>query len=165
MRRSHCICKLSCPTPRSLLGAQRRARQVTQVQCEEVCIADAEMIIMRSKDAEKFRLVILSRNRCTVLSQVCTFSLFAAGLGIEVASLMTATCPKVSDSFFNGDSAGGSTGKGAAEKFASPTWLVQMESPGVRKVYHYAKGFRFLSFQSAHGEFLRCWCWTRRQRF
>ena len=44
------------------------------------------------------------------------------------------------------------TGKGSSAKFASPTWLVQMESPGARKVYHYPKGFKFLNFHSVHGE-------------
>ncbi|KAK1825799.1 hypothetical protein QBC39DRAFT_270306 [Podospora conica] len=107
--------------------------QVTQVQCEEICIADAEMIITRSKlgDGERFRLTIRSRNRCTILSQICD------------------------DAFFADDTARG-TGKGASAKFklcvASPTWLVQMESPGVRKVYHYPNGFRFLNFNSVHAE-------------
>ena len=64
-------------------------------------------------------------------------------------------CRKVSDSFFADDTAG-EAGKVQSAKFklcvASPTWLVQMESPGVRKVYHYPNGFRFLNFNSVHGQ-------------
>lgn len=45
-------------------------RQVTQVQCEQVFISDAEMMIMRNQKDE-YRLVISSRNKCTILSQEC----------------------------------------------------------------------------------------------
>jgi hypothetical protein len=58
----------------------------------------------------------------------------------------------VSDTFFTEQD---TTGKGAA-KFASPTWLVQLESPGVRKVYHYPKGFKFLNFRSNAGKSRFC---------
>jgi hypothetical protein len=36
--------------------------------------------------------------------------------------------------------------------FAAPTWLVQLEGNGKRKVYHYPDGFRFLSFRNTSGE-------------
>ncbi|KAK1760373.1 hypothetical protein QBC47DRAFT_366974 [Echria macrotheca] len=87
----------------------------TEVQCEEVCIADAELLITRDTK-DRFRLIILSRNRCTILSQV------------------------LSESFFDEPT--------SQDRFTSPTWLVQLESPGVRKVYHYPKGFKFLRFNS-----------------
>lgn len=61
----------------------------------------------------------------------------------------------MSDTFFADDTAGG-VGKRNPTKFklcvASPTWLVQMESPGARKVYHYPNGFRYLNFNSVHGQ-------------
>lgn len=61
----------------------------------------------------------------------------------------------MSNTFFADDAAGG-VGKGDPAKFklrvASPTWLVQMESPGARKVYHYPNGFKFLNFNSVHGQ-------------
>lgn len=55
------------------------------------------------------------------------------------------------DGFFTEDSAA-STGTRATANFTSPTWLVQMEGPGVRKVYHYPKGFKFLNFHSVYGK-------------
>ncbi|KAK0619126.1 hypothetical protein B0T14DRAFT_603011 [Immersiella caudata] len=42
--------------------------QVTEVQCEKVFIFDGELLIIRNAEG-KFRLVILSRNECTTMSQ------------------------------------------------------------------------------------------------
>jgi hypothetical protein len=65
-------------------------RQVTQVQCEEICIADAEMIITRNRlgDGDRFRLIILSRNRCTVMSQICESNVSADAIFCHFAVLM-----------------------------------------------------------------------------
>ncbi|KAK0739342.1 hypothetical protein B0T21DRAFT_284446 [Apiosordaria backusii] len=38
--------------------------------------------------------------------------------------------------------------QGAAPNFTAPTWLVQMESDGHQKVFHYPQGFRFLNFHN-----------------
>ncbi|KAK0652450.1 hypothetical protein B0T16DRAFT_322463 [Cercophora newfieldiana] len=97
--------------------------QVTQVQCEKVFIRDAEMMIMRNQEG-KFRLVILSRNRCTVLSQ------------------------ELPETFFTD---GNSSGRGPSN-FRSLTWLVQLEGQGERKVYRYPNGFKFLNLHSVYAE-------------
>lgn len=45
-------------------------RQATEVQCEVAVISDAELMITRSRQ-DKYRLIIASRNRCTILAQDC----------------------------------------------------------------------------------------------
>jgi len=48
--------------------------------------------------------------------------------------------------------------------FAAPTWVVQLETTGKRKVYHYPNGFRFLSFRNTNGAHLvscgQFWHWS-----
>ncbi|KAK3297356.1 uncharacterized protein B0H64DRAFT_473482 [Chaetomium fimeti] len=93
--------------------------QATEVQCEVAIISDAELLITRNS-RDEHRLIVTSRNRCTVLSQVLPDSFFA------------------SSSF--------------APSFVAPTWLIQLEGNGKRKVYHYPDGFRFLSFRNTNAE-------------
>ncbi|KAK4149983.1 hypothetical protein C8A00DRAFT_46525 [Chaetomidium leptoderma] len=45
--------------------------QATEVQCEVAIISDAELLITRNQQGQ-YRLIVASRNRCTVLSQVWT---------------------------------------------------------------------------------------------
>ncbi|GAB1317040.1 Fungal N-terminal domain-containing protein [Madurella fahalii] len=116
MRMELFVLSLQYPRPDETVALHLQA---AQIQCEEVCIADAELLITRDTK-ERSRLIILSRNRCTIVSQV------------------------LSESFFDAP--------GSQRRFTSPTWLVQLESPGVRKVYHYPKGFKFLSFNSNNAE-------------
>jgi hypothetical protein len=54
-------------------------RQATEVQCEVAIISDAELLITRSQQ-DKYRLIVTSRNRCTVLTQVCTWCIFSSSL-------------------------------------------------------------------------------------
>jgi hypothetical protein len=114
------------------------------------------MIITRNRlgDGDKFRLIILSRNRCTILSQICESNVSADAIFCRFAVLMMSAGNLVSDTFFEDDTARG-VGNAESVKFklcvASPTYLVQMESPGARRVYHYPNGFRFLNFNSVHG--------------
>jgi len=97
--------------------------QVTQVQCEQVFILDAEMMIMRNQKNE-YRLIISSRNGCTILSQ------------------------ELPETFFTESNVSGN----GSSKFGNRTWLVQLEGEGVRRVYHYPKGFKFLNFHSIYAE-------------
>ncbi|KAH6850634.1 hypothetical protein B0I37DRAFT_118134 [Chaetomium sp. MPI-CAGE-AT-0009] len=48
------------------------------------------------------------------------------------------------DSFF--------TPSSSAPSFVAPTWLVQLEGSGKRKVYYHPEGFRFLSFRNTNAE-------------
>ncbi|KAK5654914.1 hypothetical protein OQA88_6670 [Cercophora sp. LCS_1] len=62
--------------------------QATEVQCEEICMADAELLITRDAQG-KFRLVIVSRNNCTILSQASNkmFELGRTAISQSTASL------------------------------------------------------------------------------
>ena len=48
-------------------------RQTAEVLCEDVFISDAEVFIVKGLTG-KFRLIIVSRNKCTIISQVCKCS-------------------------------------------------------------------------------------------
>ncbi|KAL2258536.1 hypothetical protein VTK26DRAFT_8125 [Humicola hyalothermophila] len=115
MRMELFIASLQYPRPDETIALHL---QMMEVHCEVAMISDAELLITRSKE-DKYRLVVASRNRCTVLSQV------------------------LPETFFTSDSS-------QAPSYGAPTWLVQMEADGQRKVYHYPKGFKFLSFQSSN---------------
>ncbi|SPQ21533.1 b89ab809-ace2-4622-980e-e47404ee3af5 [Thermothielavioides terrestris] len=95
--------------------------QATEVECEVAAISDAELLITRSRDDGQHRLIVTSRNRCTVLTQVLPDTFFA---------------PPPSQ----------------APSFASPTWLIQLDASGRRRVYHYPNGFRFLRFRNTSAE-------------
>ncbi|RYP06228.1 hypothetical protein DL765_009571 [Monosporascus sp. GIB2] len=89
--------------------------QSAQVECEDIFILDASITIVHDWHG-KYRLIIESRNKCTVLSQV------------------------LADDFFSPP-----TGR---PSFASPTWLVQIEGNGVRRIYYRQNGFRYLDLRS-----------------
>ncbi|KAK4032241.1 hypothetical protein C8A01DRAFT_50919 [Parachaetomium inaequale] len=94
--------------------------QATEVQCEVAIISDAELLITCNRD-NQHRLIVASRNKCTVLTQVLPDRFFTPASSFEPS-------------------------------FAAPTWLVQLEGSGKRKVYHYPDGFRFLSFRNTSAE-------------
>ncbi|KAK4032866.1 hypothetical protein C8A01DRAFT_20122, partial [Parachaetomium inaequale] len=94
--------------------------QATDVQCEVAIISDAELLITRNRQG-KYRLIVTSRNRCTVLTQV------------------------LPDAFFTAPHFPG-------QRFASPTWVIQLEDGGRRKVTHHPNGFRFMSFRNSNAE-------------
>jgi len=50
-------------------------RQAAGIQCEEVCIPDAELFVVKDTNRDKFRLIIASRNGCSILSQDCESSI------------------------------------------------------------------------------------------
>ncbi|RYP40588.1 hypothetical protein DL767_001588 [Monosporascus sp. MG133] len=89
--------------------------QSAQVECEDIFIIDASITIVQDSN-KKYRLIIVSRNKCTVLSQV------------------------LADDFFSR-----ATGR---PSFASPSWIVQIEGKGLRRIYHRQNGFRFLDLRS-----------------
>jgi len=94
--------------------------QAAQAQCEVALISDAELLITRDH-RDQYRLIVTSRNKCTVLTQVLPSAFFTSSSSSEPS-------------------------------FAAPTWLVQLEASGKRKVYHYPDGFRFLSFRDTNAE-------------
>jgi hypothetical protein len=72
--RDSCIAFVRLLLPLSYHGvavSQTKNRQATEVQCEVAIISDAELLITRSHQ-DKYRLIVTSRNKCTVLTQVCT---------------------------------------------------------------------------------------------
>ncbi|RYO90638.1 hypothetical protein DL764_008421 [Monosporascus ibericus] len=89
--------------------------QSAQVECEDIFIVDASITIVHDSHG-KYRLIIVSRNKCTVLSQV------------------------LADDFFSPST--------RRPSFASPTWVVQIEGSGIRRIYHRQNGLRFLDFRS-----------------
>ncbi|KAK0636135.1 hypothetical protein B0T17DRAFT_481035 [Bombardia bombarda] len=123
MRKELFVLSLQYPRPDEKIALHLQA---AQVQSEEVFIPDAELFIVRSQQ-DKFRLIIVSRNKCTILSQV------------------------LADNFFSPQPAAGS-GVHTTANFASLTYLVQLEGVGTRKVYRFDKGFKHLSFHSLHYE-------------
>ncbi|RYO80221.1 hypothetical protein DL766_003661 [Monosporascus sp. MC13-8B] len=96
--------------------------QSAQVECEEIFIVDASITVVHDWHG-KYRLIIVSRNKCTVLSQV------------------------LADEFFSPP-----TGR---PSFASPTWLVQIEGNGVRRIYYRQNGFRFPDLRSTQYRLLQ----------
>ncbi|EAQ86350.1 hypothetical protein CHGG_07603 [Chaetomium globosum CBS 148.51] len=116
MRVELLVTSLQYPRPDDVVALHLQA---TEVQCEVAIIPDAELLITRNS-RDEHRLIVASRNRCTVLSQVLPHSFF--------------------DSL------------SSTPSFTAPTWLVQLEGNGKRKVYHYPDGFRFLSFRNTSAE-------------
>ncbi|KAH6641083.1 hypothetical protein F5144DRAFT_562477 [Chaetomium tenue] len=116
MRVELLVTSLQYPRPDDVVALHLQA---TEVQCEVAIIPDAELLITRNS-RDEHRLIVTSRNRCTVLSQV------------------------LPDSFFDSLS--------STPSFTAPTWLVQLEGNGKRKVYHYPDGFRFLGFRNTSAE-------------
>ncbi|KAK4142502.1 uncharacterized protein C8A04DRAFT_13220 [Dichotomopilus funicola] len=51
--------------------------QATEVQCEVAVIPDADIIITRTRDGQH-RLIVTSRNRCTVLAQILPTTFFTS---------------------------------------------------------------------------------------
>ncbi|KAL2197719.1 hypothetical protein P885DRAFT_35147 [Corynascus similis CBS 632.67] len=51
--------------------------QATEVQCEVAVIPDAELLITRNHEGQ-YRLIITSRNECTILTQVLSDAFFAS---------------------------------------------------------------------------------------
>ncbi|CAM1510177.1 Fc.00g005120.m01.CDS01 [Cosmosporella sp. VM-42] len=97
--------------------------QAAQVQCEDIFIPNGEIFIVRNIE-DKFRLIIISRNKCTILSQV------------------------LAEDFFTSPATNGSA------NFRSSTYLVQLEGTGTRKIYHYQNGFKFVIFHSRQSELM-----------
>ncbi|RYP79429.1 hypothetical protein DL770_006666 [Monosporascus sp. CRB-9-2] len=89
--------------------------QSAQVESEDIFIVDASITIVHDSHG-KYRLIIVSRNKCTVLSQV------------------------LADDFFSPST--------RRPSFASPTWLVQIEGKGIRRIYYRQNGLRFLDLRS-----------------
>lgn len=52
-------------------------RQTARVECEVVYIDDAEITIVANTD-KKYRLIIASRNKCTIISQVLVEDFFTS---------------------------------------------------------------------------------------
>ncbi|KAK4099567.1 hypothetical protein N658DRAFT_498272 [Parathielavia hyrcaniae] len=74
MRRELLITSLRYPRPDETVVLHLQA---TEVQCEVAIISDAELLITRSQQ-NKYRLIVTSRNRCTVLSQILPDTFFTA---------------------------------------------------------------------------------------
>ncbi|KAK4096717.1 hypothetical protein N658DRAFT_501244 [Parathielavia hyrcaniae] len=74
MRRELLITSLQYPRPDETVVLHLQA---TEVQCEVAIISDAELLITRSQQ-NKHRLIVTSRNRCTVLSQILPDTFFTA---------------------------------------------------------------------------------------
>jgi hypothetical protein len=49
-------------------------RQADQVQSEDIHISDADISIVQNTITGRYRLIIISRNGCSILSQECKFS-------------------------------------------------------------------------------------------
>ncbi|KAI0022786.1 hypothetical protein F4780DRAFT_731474 [Xylariomycetidae sp. FL0641] len=92
--------------------------QVARVECETLMIPDAEITITLDT-AGKYRLIIVSRNRSTTVSQVLVDDFFASPT--------------------------------SRPNYTGPTYVVQFEDDGRRKVYHYKHGFQQLSLSSTQG--------------
>ncbi|KIW64496.1 hypothetical protein PV04_09425 [Phialophora macrospora] len=97
--------------------------QANQVQSEIVHISDADITIVQNTNTMRFRLIIVSRNGCSILSQ------------------------ELAEDFLSSVNA-----SGTRPNFASPTFLVQMESTGKREVYRFDRGFAYLDFVSAQAD-------------
>ncbi|KLU81006.1 hypothetical protein MAPG_00101 [Magnaporthiopsis poae ATCC 64411] len=99
--------------------------QATHVQIEnEVFIPAAELTILRHAESGKSRMIIATRDKCIILSQSLPYDFFSPP-----------------------DHA---TDTGAVEKSSpAPTWLVQLEEGGRRRVYRFECGLRGLRFRNA----------------
>lgn len=118
-------------------------RQGAQVHCKAFSILDAEITIVQDSQ-RKFRLIIVSRNRCTILSQVCTCSLALPCGQISFIDLSNVPRFAVADDFFTGSAVGDWW-----PNFASLTYLVQLQDRGRRVVHKYENGFKDLRLQSS----------------
>ncbi|KIX00530.1 uncharacterized protein Z518_10670 [Rhinocladiella mackenziei CBS 650.93] len=94
--------------------------QAGPVQSEVVQISDADITIVQNTETGRFRLIIVSPNGCSILSQELAED-FVSSLSIP----------------------------GRRPNFTSRTFLVQVENTGKREVYRYERGFEYLDFSSA----------------
>ncbi|KAI2472936.1 hypothetical protein F4781DRAFT_419828 [Annulohypoxylon bovei var. microspora] len=92
--------------------------QFARVECEYMCILDADVTVTVNNQG-KHRLIIESRNKCTLMSQV------------------------LADDFFNSTS--------AKPNYTRPTYVVQYDEHGIRNVYKYERGFRYLNLGDRQG--------------
>ncbi|KAL8365282.1 hypothetical protein RB595_004200 [Gaeumannomyces hyphopodioides] len=98
--------------------------QVTHVQVEdEVFIPAAELTILRHAESGKSRMIISTRDKCIILSQSLPSDFFSPSDNTTGGGTMTTSSP-------------------------APTWLVQLEEGGRRRVYRFECGLRGLRFRN-----------------
>ncbi|RYO84286.1 hypothetical protein DL764_009356 [Monosporascus ibericus] len=127
------VMSLSEPRHDERLALKLRAKGV---HTERVDIASSEISIMQSQTKGRLRLIIVSDDGLTVLSQECASPLPIIDLVKYLNSRRT-----VAEDFLKG-----SSGK---PNFASPTYVVQIVGNGTREIYLYDKGFKFFEFSDA----------------
>lgn len=98
--------------------------QVTHVQVEEeVFIPAADLVILRHAESGKSRMIISTRDKCIILSQSLPNDFFSPPDHTTDNSALATPSP-------------------------APTWLVQLEEGGRRRVYRFECGLRGLRFRN-----------------
>lgn len=134
-------------------------RQVTHVQIEdEIYIPAAELTILRHVESGKSRMIIATRDNCIILSQSRQYKKPQSGTVAWQAandecswSLPHARHLVPNDFFSPPDHTTGDGAVGASSP--APTWLVQLEQGGRRRVYKFECGLRGLRFRNAQCKF------------
>jgi hypothetical protein len=130
-----------------LLSFNPNTRQASTVYTERFQVSDAEVSILENTTISRFRLTNVSRDGLTIISQEREFpSPIRASFLKHSFPFRSDTNDSVPDTFLENLSSDHKT------DFRSPTYVVQLDEAGRRRVKNYAQGFSVLGFSDVTGK-------------